>query len=81
MEGFSIRLFFHSQIDSPSVANLIFLTPVLWTVYQQFDVFIRNWFLVYSDFWHHCRSLEYLKTVGVLFSGQFICPKIWAKIA
>ena len=39
---------------------------------RQFGIFLRNASLVFSNFLHDSRSLEYLKTDRALFPAKFI---------
>ena len=48
---------------------------------RQFSIFPRNGSLVFSDFLHNGKLLEYLKADIALFPGKFFFDQIWAKRA
>ena len=48
---------------------------------RQFGDFLRDCLIVFSDFWHDDRSLEYLKTDRARFSRKIHFCQIWVKKA
>ena len=77
-------LFFH--YNSPNF-NFFFWPPSCGGFYKihvvclsvrQFSIFLRNGSLVFSDFLHDGRSLEYLKTYCL--KTEPFSPRIWTKM-
>ena len=53
------------------IKSLLFVCPPVCLFVGQFSVFLRNGSIVFSDFWHDGRQLEYLKTYrAVFFEGN-----------
>ena len=53
--------------------------PVCLSVHH-LGIFLRNYSLVFSDTWHNCSQLEYLKTDKALFPKKIhFCPNLGKK--
>ena len=56
------------------------ICPSVYLQVYQFGVFLRNGSIVFSDFWHNCKYLEYLKPDRALLSRKIhFCPNLGKK--